>query len=152
MRNDLQSIVGFCRTQRGEYSCASKRDKRLWLRIRNVIESEASRGRRHTGAGSAGLLVQLDWPQLGAFCSAAAASAAAIVLVVSLSTVVGLRRWQSGGTGLGPFTVPEDLSLAAAGVRDRFRSNSNRSLIGTNAWNSTRPAGIRRCGKRLIAT
>ena len=41
VRNDLQSIVGFCRSQRGEYT-APPNEKALWLRIRNVIEAEGS--------------------------------------------------------------------------------------------------------------
>src|SRR5688572_32332407 len=39
VRNDLQSIVAFCRTHRGEYS-APPNAAALWLRIRNVIEAE----------------------------------------------------------------------------------------------------------------
>jgi len=41
VRDDLQSIVGFCRTQRGQYE-APPNEKALWLRIRNMIEAGAS--------------------------------------------------------------------------------------------------------------
>src|SRR5215212_1181274 len=41
VRQDLASIVDFCRTQRGQYE-APPNEKALWLRIRNVIETESS--------------------------------------------------------------------------------------------------------------
>ena len=34
VRNDLQSIVGFCRTHRGEYT-APPNEQALWLRVRD---------------------------------------------------------------------------------------------------------------------
>src|SRR5688500_19711061 len=39
VRQDLASIIGFCRTRRGEYE-APPNEHALWLRIRNVIEAE----------------------------------------------------------------------------------------------------------------
>src|SRR5262245_35522111 len=39
VRRDLESIVGFCRTNQGEY-LAPPNEQALWLRIRNIIESE----------------------------------------------------------------------------------------------------------------
>src|SRR5688572_32944039 len=89
VRKDLQSIVGFCRTQRGQYD-APPNEKALWLRIRNVIESESSlvahsAPQRSFLARLMGQSWELSLPQL-------AASAIAIVLLVSLATVVGLRR------------------------------------------------------------
>lgn len=96
VRNDLHSIVAFCRTHRGEYS-APPNENALWLRIRNVIEAENATLAGAAPASGAGRFWsnwmnrswELSAPQL-------AASAAAIVLVVSLTTVVGLRRWESG--------------------------------------------------------
>ena len=41
VRSDLQSIVGFCRTHRGEYA-GPPNELALWQRIRNVIEADAS--------------------------------------------------------------------------------------------------------------
>ena len=121
VRNDLQSIVGFCRTHRGEYA-APPNEKALWLRIRNMIEAGASR-RCSSARAASGETYWSNWvsrswelsfPQL-------AAAAAAIVLVVSLSTVVGLRRFQSGN---GPARCQLDqtsLSLAEARcARPRF--------------------------------
>lgn len=91
VRQDLSAIVGFCQTRRGEYE-APPNEQALWLRIRNVIEAE----QRGVTVASAepkpsfwGRLMGHSWelslPQL-------IASTAAIVLLVSLTTVVGLRR------------------------------------------------------------
>ena len=41
VRQDLASIVGFCRTQRGQYE-APPNERALWLRIRNAIEADNS--------------------------------------------------------------------------------------------------------------
>src|SRR3954454_17533073 len=42
VRQDLASIVGFCRTQRGVYE-APPNEQAMWLRIRNSIEAEFPR-------------------------------------------------------------------------------------------------------------
>ena len=112
VRQDLASIVGFCRTQRGLYE-APPNEKALWLRIRNVIEAEIPNRsavnpeqRRSFFGGLMGRTWELSLPQL-------ATSAVAIVLLVSLATVVGLRRW--GGYGV-PMPVPE---VQASNVNDR---------------------------------
>lgn len=91
VREDLASIVTFCQTHRGEYE-APPNERALWLRIRNVIEAET--GNRVAAQPAAPSFLnrwlnhtwQLSLPQLGA-------ATAAIVLLVSLTTVVGLRRW-----------------------------------------------------------
>jgi hypothetical protein len=96
VREDLESIVSFCRANRGAYE-APPNEKALWLRIRNTIEAEtqhsasktAAPARRSFLAGLMGRSWQLSLPQLAAF-------SAAIMLAVSLATVVGLRRWESG--------------------------------------------------------
>jgi anti-sigma factor RsiW len=92
VRQDLTAIVGFYRTRRGEYE-APPNEQALWLRIRNVIEAEQRVVTSATAARRPSFWEQLmgrSWelslPQL-------AASVAAIVLLVSLTTVVGIRRW-----------------------------------------------------------
>lgn len=92
VRQDLAAIVGFCRTRRGEYE-APPNEHALWLRIRNVVEAE-QRGQKVVQSESRpsflGRLMGRSWelslPQL-------VAATAAVVLLVSLTTVVGLRRW-----------------------------------------------------------
>jgi anti-sigma factor RsiW len=119
VRNDLHSIVDFCRTQRGVY-VAPPNEKALWQRIRNVIEVDASArtspvpARRSSWSNWIGRSWELSFPQL-------LASAAAIVLVVSLSTAVGLRRWQSGDSATFKSPVANtSLSVSAANVRSRI--------------------------------
>jgi hypothetical protein len=116
VRNDLQSIVGFCHANRGQYA-APPNENALWQRIRNTIESgagavalESAPVRRGFWSGWFTRSWELSFPQL-------AAATAAIVLVVSLSTVVGLRSFQKGSAGAG--SGPDSLSVAAANVRDR---------------------------------
>ncbi len=111
VRQDLASIVGFARTQREEYATPPN-EHALWLRIRNSIEAElpsrvAANTERQTSffGRLMGQSWQLSLPQL-------AASAVAIVLLVSLATVVGLRRW--GGYGV-PAAPPE---VEASNVND----------------------------------
>ena|SRR5215213_51038 len=113
VRQDLASIVGFCRTQRGQYE-APPNEQALWLRIRNSIEAGLpSRTNTNTEPGRSfftrwlGRSWELSLPQL-------AASAVAIVLLVSLATVVGLRRWG----GYGP--PPLEPQVQASSVNDRF--------------------------------
>lgn len=107
VRQDLASIVGFCRTQRGQYD-APPNEQAMWLRIRNVIEAELpSRAIPNTEPQRSffGRLLGRSWelslPQL-------AASTVAIVLLVSLVTIVGLRRWN--GYGVAPTTEQVEAS------------------------------------------
>jgi Putative zinc-finger len=100
VRNDLESVVSFCRAHRGEYD-AVPNEHALWLRISNTLAAtdgaaipahSAAAGRKRYWSRLFSRSWQLSLPQL-------AAATAAIVLIVSLTTVVGLRRLQSGGSG-----------------------------------------------------
>jgi anti-sigma factor RsiW len=129
VRDDLQSIVGFCRTQRGQYA-APPNEKALWLRIRNMIEAGASVDKPAPAATPRRLWSnwtarswELSFPQL-------AAMAAAIVLVVSLSTAVGLRRWQSGDAR---FQSGGQNSLSVGSIDVRNRISQQQQLI--SYWN-----------------
>jgi hypothetical protein len=124
VRQDLASIVGFCRTQRGQYD-APPNEQAMWLRIRNVIEAELpSRAvsnpepQRSFFGRLMGRSWELSLPQL-------ATSTVAIVLLVSLVTVVGLRRW--GGYGVAP-APPQ---VEASNVNDRI--SQRRQVI--DYWN-----------------
>lgn len=93
VRQDLSAIVTFCQTHRGEYE-APPNEQALWLGIRNVIEAEnGHRVMVQTAPASPsffrrlmGHTWELSLPQL-------ASLTVAIVLLVALTTVVGLRRW-----------------------------------------------------------
>ncbi|HLA10408.1 MAG TPA: hypothetical protein VJ023_07415 [Pyrinomonadaceae bacterium] len=120
VRADLQAIVSFCETQRGEY-LAQPNERALWLRIRNMIEAEEPVVAVATASSpklSWREWVSRSWelslPQL-------VASAAAIVLVVSLSTAVGMRRWQSVDPAVLQSNVRTNLQDAAASVLERTR-------------------------------
>ena len=130
VRNDLQAIVGFCRANRGQYT-APPNERALWLRIRNVIEAEGNSvaaapvpARGNFWKNWVGRSWELSFPQL-------VASAAAIVLVVSLSTAVGVRRYRSGGAAATPQASLERESATAANVRERV--SQQRQLI--SYWN-----------------
>ncbi len=123
LRNDFQSIVGFCQSHRGEYS-APPNERALWLRIRNMIEAERPHLSAATApARSAGKRFWADWMGRSWELSIAqlAASVAVIVLVVSLATIVGLRRWENSAAGFAtvPLTPP-DAGLARANPSDRM--------------------------------
>jgi hypothetical protein len=124
VRRDLASIVGFCRTQRGQYD-APPNEQAMWLRIRNVIEAELpSRAvanpelQRSFFSRLMGRSWELSLPQL-------ATSTVAIVLLVSLVTVVGLRRW--GGYG----EAPAPPQAEASNVNERI--SQRRQVI--DYWN-----------------
>jgi hypothetical protein len=120
VRNDLEMLVGFCHAQRGQYS-APPNEQALWLRIRNVVEAEMHVGAVapvRTGGSFWPNWLSRSWelslPQLTAL-------AAIIVLVVSLSTLVGLRRWQIGAPGSGPSLARGVLGTSGTKIRDRVK-------------------------------
>lgn len=127
VRNDLQSIVSFCREHRGEYS-APPNERALWLRIRNMIEAGANTPESQPVRKSWGSWISRSW-ELS--FSQLAAAAVAIIFVVSLSTVVGLRRWQSGDPQFKSPGAGAGLSVGAANVRDRV--SQQQQLI--SYWN-----------------
>lgn len=91
VREDLTSILGYCRAHRGEYE-APPNEKALWLRIRNVVEAEVASAKPVVQETARRLWWNRSWelsfPQL-------ASLTVGIVLLVSLVTTVGLRRWQT---------------------------------------------------------
>lgn len=110
-RSDLDAIVVFCRENRGEYD-AVPNERALWLRISNTIESDLAASPRAVVKANAGWWSrlmnqswQLSFPRL-------AASAAVIVIVVALGTVVGVRRFQDGVSQGNPAGSP---------VEERYR-------------------------------
>lgn len=125
VRQDLAAIVGFCRTRRGEYE-APPNEQAMWLRIRNVIEAD-QRGQTVTSTEQRtsflGRLMGRSWelslPQL-------AASTAAIVLLVSLMTVVGLRRW-----GTAAVATTQASNVQTSNVNDRVWQRQQ----AINYWN-----------------
>jgi len=124
VRRDLESIVGFCRTQRGHYE-ATPNEQALWLRIRNVVEAERPGAVASNSEPRRSLLGRFMGRSWELSLSQLAASTVAIVLLVSLVTVVGLRRWG----GYGVITTPAPVE--ASNVNDRVWQR--RQVI--NYWN-----------------
>jgi len=124
VRRDLESIVGFCRTHRGHYE-APPNEQALWLRIRNVVEVERPGGVASNSEPRRSLLRRFMGRSWELSLSQLAASTVAIVLLVSLVTVVGLRRW--GGYGVITTSAPVETS----NVNDRVWQR--RQVI--NYWN-----------------
>lgn len=99
-RDDLDSILSVCRDCRGEYE-APPNEKALWLRIRNIIESEQG-AVAATGSAMADVrreswwarLMNRSWelslPQLSAAITA-------IAVAVSLATAFSIQRMQNLG-------------------------------------------------------
>jgi len=119
VRIDLEAIVSFCQTQRGHYE-APPNERALWLRIRNVIEvgnpvpaMAPPPATKSASASWLGRTWELSLPQL-------AASVAGIVLVVSLTTAVGLKRWQSSAV-VDQTGNSAAFNLAAESVLERTR-------------------------------
>ena len=114
VRQDLSSIVSYCRSHRGEYE-APPNPQALWLRIRNVVEAETSVAavssnapRKSSFSELLGRSWELSFAQL-------ASLTVAIVLCVSLVTVVGVRQW--GGNNTSP-EVPQSVA-GGSSVSDR---------------------------------
>jgi hypothetical protein len=117
-RNDVGAIVGFYHEHRGEYDSVPN-ERALWLRISNMIEMESPNVSRTAIPGNAGWWFrlmnrswQLSFPQL-------AAAAVAIIIVVSIFTVVGLRGLNFNGSGVR--TAGLTLPSTDGAVKERFR-------------------------------
>ncbi len=100
VRGDLDTIVTYCHEHRGEYD-AVPNERALWLRISNLVEAELltrSRSEIPQNAGWWFRLMNRSWqvslPQL-------AASMIAVAIIVSVVTMIGLRRFGSGGESAG---------------------------------------------------
>jgi hypothetical protein len=117
VRDDLTAIIGFCLEDRGRYD-AVPNEQALWQRISNILEAEAHRpaaSQIPVGAGWWFRLMNRSWrmsfPQLTVLASA-------LILVVSLVTIFGMRSLTSnGGASTAGFTI----NTASASVKDRYR-------------------------------
>jgi len=98
-RDDLESIVSFCHECRDEY-VAPPNERALWLRIRNIIESDtATVAAMHSHAAQSregwwSRIMNRSWelslPQL-------TAAIAAIAIAVALATAFSVQRMQDFG-------------------------------------------------------
>jgi anti-sigma factor RsiW len=132
VRNDLDSIVSFCRDHRGEYD-APPNERALWLRIRNIVESErrdpalaglaaASGGRASRWPRWIGRSWELSFTQL-------VTAVAAIVVAVSLFTAISLRSVQRPGDSAA--LAPED--RGTTGTTETTAHVDDRALLQQQA-------------------
>jgi anti-sigma factor RsiW len=135
VRADLASIVGFCRSHRGEYE-APPNEQALWLRIRNVLEAEnghrvvpkTAPDRPSFLGRLMGHTWELSLPQL-------AALTVAIVLMVSLTTAVGLRRFTTATAASGPQPVADsDINDRVFQRRQVINYWNQRVELNRNRW------------------
>jgi anti-sigma factor RsiW len=119
-RSDLNAVVGFCREHRGEYD-AVPNERALWLRISNMIEVESTVPLRTEIPANAGWWFrlmnrswQLSFPQL-------AAAVSAIVIVVAMITVVGVRGLNFIGAGSSFRAAGLGVVPGGSTVADRYR-------------------------------
>lgn len=92
VRGELDSIVSFCSAQRGLYD-AVPNERAMWLRIRNVIESEQSAAAAATASKSSNAprrsWLNRSW-ELS--FSQMALAVSAIIIVVAVATALSLQR------------------------------------------------------------
>ena len=106
VRDDFMAIVGFCQEHRDQYD-AVPNERALWLRISNTIEAETAARARAQISAKAGWwfrLMNTSWqvsfPKL-------AASVAALVVVVSVATVLTVGKFSAlNGSGVQTAGVP----------------------------------------------
>jgi hypothetical protein len=148
VRKDLQSIVSFCQQNRGQYT-APPNERALWLRIRNVIEAEQAA----TVAAPAPPVKPSLWPSWlnrswELSVPQLTAAFAAIVVVASLATVVGIRRWDSTQTGNATLGTARPFAGAATNVRDRISQQEQ----AISYWNQRIESNKARWNQRLRDT
>ena len=117
VRDDFVAIVGYCHEHRGEYD-AVPNERALWLRIANTIEGETAGTPRVNVPSGASWWFRLTNRSWQLSFGQLAASVAAIVLVVSIASVVGMKQFsnysgvQTAGPSLGFNNLP---------LEDRYR-------------------------------
>ena len=142
VQQDLLSIVGYCRSHRGEYD-APPNPQALWLRIQNVVEVE-SRSKVSaqvvTGKSFLGGLLNRSWnlsfPQLVSLT-------AAIVICVSLITVVGVRNFGNNTAVDQPVPIADNQGL-------KYRVWQREQVI--NYWNQRVEVNKARWSPEMRAT
>ncbi|MBD0373815.1 MAG: zf-HC2 domain-containing protein, partial [Pyrinomonadaceae bacterium] len=106
VRDELDSIVSFCRECRGEY-LTPPNERALWLRIRNTVEAE--RAAAIQGSPAQAGRSESWWKQLmnrswELSLSQMTGAVAAITVAVALITAFSMQRMQQGAS-LDPTTA-----------------------------------------------
>jgi hypothetical protein len=130
---EMNSIVTFCRDNRGEYM-APPNERAMWLRIQNTVESEflavraAQKSDRLTPregwwSRMLGRSWELSFPQV-------AMAVIAIIVVASLATVFGLR----GMRGVGIQTEAASTNLNGTDVPVMALNGDAKFAPGNRLW------------------
>lgn len=128
VREELDSIVTYCRDHRGEYD-APPNERALWLRIRNTIESQRGGVRALAAASSSGTGQALNWlsglfsRQWELSLSQMTAAGVAIAILVSLATIFGMGGFRSTQDVAGSGKSSQSKStFATASIDERIKS------------------------------
>ncbi len=130
---EMNSIVSFCRENRGEY-VAPPNERALWLRIRNTVEAETEAAavaaaardtqpaarREDWWSRMMGRSWELSLPQV-------AMAVIAIIVVASMATFFGLRGLQRVASAGGAVVAIKDADGSGAPASFAFADN-------TRAW------------------
>jgi uncharacterized protein YukE len=117
VRQELDSIITYCRDHRGEYD-APPNERALWLRIRNTIESQRVGARARVSAHSPRTGRVLSWftglfnRQWNLSLPQMAAAVLAITIGVALITALAMRRFPLQGSNSITQVVPSLPSVA----------------------------------------
>ncbi|MGB7923497.1 MAG: zf-HC2 domain-containing protein [Pyrinomonadaceae bacterium] len=145
VRDELNSIVSFCRDCRGEY-VAPPNERAMWLRIRNTVENErtvaaaATAGRSAREVALAGgeswwsRLMNRSWElSLSQMTGAVAAIAVAVALVTAFS----MQRMQQSadGTSASARTNITSASAASTAITSNVDDRMRQQQLAIDYWN-----------------
>ena len=132
-RDELDSIVSFCRDCRGEYE-APPNERALWIRIRNTIEAEQGAAVA-AAAAAAPARTKSRWARImdrswELSFSQMTGAIAAIVIAVALATVFGIHSMQGDlgsnrqgtlATDRGGQGQPQPMTPSVGALDERMR-------------------------------
>jgi predicted anti-sigma-YlaC factor YlaD len=137
VHEEMNTIVTFCRENRGDYEAPPNADA-LWLRIRNIVESESmqaaaaaqnpnqSARRESWWSRAMGRSWELSLPQV-------AMAVVAIIIVASLATIFGLRGLQKVGVDNVASANPNNARTQTASLT--YSNNGAKALdVNNRLW------------------
>jgi predicted anti-sigma-YlaC factor YlaD len=138
VRQELDSIISFCSEHRGEYD-SPPNEQALWLRIRNTLESQPGGVRAlaapNVSSGKLNWLSGLLNRQWEFSLSQMAAAVAAIAIVVSFATALGMRSWHSTGPVAEANSTERTSPVAAASYQGRLDDRMKQQQQMIDYWN-----------------
>ena len=144
-RDEVGSIVTFCRDSRGQHHVALPDERAMWLRIVNTIEAERGAQAKAAAAATAAAnpkpaarreswwsrLMNRSWelslPQM-------ASAVAAIAIAVSLATAFGVRRMQGADATDSSPAATARATAPGGGVNVAFAVDGTTPGNGGHVW------------------